>query len=162
MEAMQITNEMKPAQPEKLVVAHVVREVVDQLDFPQEQGQALQLDISEQVTVWADKHYLRQIVRNLLSNAFKYAPKRTSVIIRAAVSKGVRRETDVPAQVSNSGQDQLLNVVFFVYWPKRWKMLLRPLEANVVRHHRCRSHCYQLGRVDIEPHKGDLFAPHLS
>jgi PAS domain S-box-containing protein len=105
MEAMQITNEMKPAQPEKLVVAHVVREVVDQLDFPQEQGQALQLDISEQVTVWADKHYLRQIVRNLLSNAFKYAPKRTSVIINAAVSKGARRETDVPAQVCISVKD---------------------------------------------------------
>src|SRR5712692_6728401 len=77
MEAMQITNEMKPAKPEKLVVAQVLREVVEQLDFQQEQEHALQLDISEQFTVWADKHYLRQIVQNLLSNAFKYAPKQT-------------------------------------------------------------------------------------
>ena len=38
---------------------------------------------------------------------------------------------------------RLLNVVFFVYGqnrPKRREMLLRPLEADVVRHNRCRSH----------------------
>ena len=34
----------------------------------------------------------------------------------------------------------LLNVVFFVYGQKRRERLLRPLEADVVRHNRCRSH----------------------
>jgi len=98
-EAMRVTNEIKPATPEALVVAHVVREVVDQLAPQHEQEHILQLDIPEQVTAWADKYYLRQIVRNLLSNAFKYAPKQTPVIIRAAVKEGARGETDAPAQV---------------------------------------------------------------
>jgi PAS domain S-box-containing protein len=90
MEAMQITYEVKPAKPEKLVVAQVLREVVEQLDSQLEREHTLQLDISEQVTVWADKHYLRQIARNLLSNAFKYAPKQTPVIIRAAIRECAR------------------------------------------------------------------------
>jgi PAS domain S-box-containing protein len=98
LDAMQITNEMKPAKPEELVVAHVVHEVVDQFASQQEEH-ALQLDISEHVTAWADKHYLRQILRNLLSNALKYAPKQTPVTISAAVSEGARREMDAPAQV---------------------------------------------------------------
>src|SRR5260370_46554 len=105
MEAMQITNEMKPAKPENLVVAQVLREVVEQLDSQLERDHTLQLGVSEQVTVWADKHYLRQIARNLLSNAFKYAPKQTSVIIRAAIREGAGRETDAPAQVCISVED---------------------------------------------------------
>jgi hypothetical protein len=34
----------------------------------------------------------------------------------------------------------LVHVVFFVYGPKRREMLLSPLEADVVRHNRCRPH----------------------
>ena len=105
MEAMQITNEMKPAKPENLVVAQVLREVVEQLDFQQKQEHALQLDISEQFIIWADKHYLRQIVQNLLSNAFKYAPKQTLVIIRAAIREGARGEMGAPAQACISVED---------------------------------------------------------
>src|SRR6266849_2007302 len=104
-EAMRVTNEMKPAKAEELMVAHVVREVVDQLDSQHEQEHILQLDIPEQLTVWADKYYLRQIVRNLLSNAFKYAPKQTPVIIRAVVKEGARGEPDAPAQVWISVED---------------------------------------------------------
>src|ERR1700727_697288 len=40
--------------------------------------------------------------------------------------------------------------------------LLCPLEADVVRHNCCRSHRYQLGRVNTKPGEGDLFAPYLS
>jgi len=99
LEAMQITTEMNPAQPEELVVANVVREVVDQLDCQLQQDHPLQLDISEQFTAWADKHYLRQVVRNLLSNAFKYSPKQTLVTISAAAHEDAKREMRAPAQV---------------------------------------------------------------
>jgi len=67
--------------------------------------QPLLLEISEQLTAWADKPYLRQIVRNLLSNVFKYAPKQTPVIIRAEYHKVAKGETDTPAQVWISVED---------------------------------------------------------
>src|SRR2546421_188915 len=47
----------------------------------------------------------------------------------------------VPSHFNPDGR--LLTVVFFVYGPhrpKRREMLLRPLEADGVRHSRCRSH----------------------
>src|SRR2546429_7264432 len=44
----------------------------------------------------------------------------------------------VPSHFNPDGR--LLTVVFFVYGSKRREMLLRPLEADVVRHNRCWSH----------------------
>jgi len=41
----------------------------------------------------------------LLSNAFKYAPKQTPVIIRAVIREGAGRETGAPAQVCISVED---------------------------------------------------------
>ena len=45
------------------------------------------MDVPEQVTVLADEQALRQVLRNLLSNTFKYAPKGTPVSIRAVVDE---------------------------------------------------------------------------
>jgi signal transduction histidine kinase len=45
------------------------------------------VDVPEQLTMCADQHYLRQVLHNLLSNAFKYAPTHTGITIRAAQDK---------------------------------------------------------------------------
>lgn len=47
------------------------------------QSHAVRVDISEKLTMQANKQYFRQVLRNLLSNAFKYAPAGTEVLISA-------------------------------------------------------------------------------
>lgn len=109
-EAMHLTNEVRPAKREELVVAQVVREVLGEFDAYEEQEHPLQMEISEQITVWADKQYFRQILRNLLSNAFKYAPKQTPVVIGAALRGGASLETEAPEQVCISVKDAGLGI----------------------------------------------------
>ncbi len=87
LDALQISNAIQPAQREALSVAQTVREVLAQFDPQKKQAYALQMQIPEQLKVWADQHALQQVLRNLLSNAFKYAPPQTPIILSA-----VRRE----------------------------------------------------------------------
>lgn len=76
-------REMKPPQMEELLLARAVDELLDQFDPQQREKHPVHLEIAEDLEVVADPQHLRQIVRNLLSNAFKYAPAHTLVEIRA-------------------------------------------------------------------------------
>jgi signal transduction histidine kinase len=49
---------------------------------------SIHLDIPESLALWADPQYLRQVLRNLLSNAFKYTPRQTNIVISAALEEG--------------------------------------------------------------------------
>ena len=69
--------------PERLPVLRVVHEVLEQFDPRMKAEHTLFLDIPEHLTVCANKHYIHQILRNLLSNAFKYAPTASQVSISA-------------------------------------------------------------------------------
>lgn len=60
----------------------------------QEQRQA-ELDIDEQISIWADETRLKQVLRNLLANALRYSPQRTPLCISAALD-------DLQEQVSIS------------------------------------------------------------
>ncbi len=84
LEAGQVSGEVKSLQLEACFVARIVREELEQLDPREVEAYTIQLDIPEQLTVWADQQYFRQILRNLLSNAFKYSPRQTLVLIKAA------------------------------------------------------------------------------
>jgi signal transduction histidine kinase len=50
------------------------------------QEQNIALDIPERLIALANAQYLRQILRNLLSNAFKYTPVGTLITISASLS----------------------------------------------------------------------------
>src|SRR5260370_24857938 len=63
------------------------------------------MEIPDDLTVWADQHSVRQILGNLLSNALKYSPKQTAVVISAALSQPPPPGTDAPAQVEISVKD---------------------------------------------------------
>jgi signal transduction histidine kinase len=49
---------------------------------------SLQLDVPAELAVWADPQQTRQVLRNLLANAFKYAPRGTAVGVSAASCEG--------------------------------------------------------------------------
>jgi signal transduction histidine kinase len=71
------------------------------------QAHPLQRAIPEGILVWADQHYVRRVLRNLLSNAFKYTPAETPITIEVTLPEeseaGVRQHT--PGQVSICVQD---------------------------------------------------------
>ena len=97
--ATQASSEVNPPQLEVCSVAQVVRDVLHHLDPREAQAYDLQMEIPEDVTVWADQHSVRQILRNLLSNAFKYCPRQTAVVISATLHKPPPQGTDAPPQV---------------------------------------------------------------
>src|SRR5260370_35973408 len=105
LDATQASSKVKPPQIEAYSVVQVVREVLEHLDPRDKRDYRLHLDIPEHLTVRADQQYMRQVLRNLLSNAFKYCPKQTAVVIGAALSESTAQGTDPPAQVGISVKD---------------------------------------------------------
>ncbi len=87
---------------EQVMVRQVAQEVLSLFDPQQTQEYTLIVEIPETITVWADQLFLRQILRNLLSNAFKYSAKRTAIILHTAPY--APSETGIP-QVCVSIQD---------------------------------------------------------
>lgn len=61
----------------------VVEDVLAQFDPRVRAEHPLCLDIAEQLTVCVNEQYLLQVLRNLLSNAFKYSPRSTPVSVSA-------------------------------------------------------------------------------
>jgi signal transduction histidine kinase len=68
---------------ESVLVAQFVQELIDHWGIQAEQNYTLVLDIPEQLEVWASRQQLRQILRNLLSNAMKYSPLHSRISISA-------------------------------------------------------------------------------
>ncbi len=87
LDTAQVGQEVSSPQGEVVSVAHIVHEALAACDPRIRQDYCLQVDVPEQLTVWADQHHLRQVLHNLLSNAFKYAPKHTGITIRALQDK---------------------------------------------------------------------------
>ena len=87
LNATQVSQEVSSPQGEMVSVAHIVREALAACDPRIQQDYCFQVDVPAQLTMWADQHYVRQVLLNLLSNAFKYAPKHTAITIRAGQDK---------------------------------------------------------------------------
>ena len=94
LETVHVTGDVKHPQPEECLVAQAVCEELEHFDPREVQAHTIQIDVPEQLSVWADQQYLRQVLRNLLSNAFKYAPQHTSVVISATLYDTTAQRTD--------------------------------------------------------------------
>lgn len=99
LDATQASSELKPPQLEVCSVAEVVQDVLHHLDPREAQAHYLQVEIHEDLTIWADRDYVRQILHNLLSNAFKYCPKQTPVVISARMHEPTTQGTDLPPHI---------------------------------------------------------------
>jgi signal transduction histidine kinase len=80
---------------EKLSLHPIIKSILEQCDPREREEHPLHLEVPEPLTAWADSQYLRQILRNLISNAFKYTPPQTRILIHAgwhATTKGVSLE----------------------------------------------------------------------
>ena len=68
-----------PSQREDIALVPLVQEEIEHLDPILAQQHTLVLQTSEQFYAQADDQSLRQVIRNLLSNALKYAPAQTTI-----------------------------------------------------------------------------------
>jgi signal transduction histidine kinase len=64
-----------------------IKSTLEQCDPRERAAHPIYLEVPESLTVCADPQYLRQVLRNLLSNAFKYTPPKTSIFIAATAMK---------------------------------------------------------------------------
>jgi PAS domain S-box-containing protein len=103
LDALAVTEEVQPPPCELIALAPLVRNVLEHLDPRRLEAERMHLALPEQLTVWANGQLLRQVLRNLLSNAFKYCPKPAIVTIHATLS-------DVGAQGPGSAQELCLCV----------------------------------------------------
>lgn len=85
VDAMQIGRESSPVPREEFAVDVTVQEVLESFE-PLQREHPVHLDIPEHLTVWANVQYVRQVLSNLLSNAFKFSPIDTPVDISAVLS----------------------------------------------------------------------------
>ncbi len=70
---------------EQLPVIDIVYEVLERFDPKSVQEHSIRVNIPEYIVVRANAQYFRQVLRNLLSNAFKYAPAGTPITISASL-----------------------------------------------------------------------------
>ncbi len=85
---------------EELSVSSVVQGAIDLFEPQKRQSYLLHLVISTTLTVRADRQYLHQVLCNLLSNAFKYAPPQTAIEIGACHTQHTDTQyTDAPSHV---------------------------------------------------------------
>ena len=105
LDALAIAEEVRPPQREEFFIAPLVRVVLAHLDPRQEETDRLHLAIPEPLTVWANGQLLRQVLRNLFANAFKYCPKPAAVVISAVLDDLRAQGTDSTPHVYISVQD---------------------------------------------------------
>lgn len=84
-----------------LLVAPIVQRVLDIFDPQKRQQYDITLDISESLTARADRQYLHQVLLNLISNAFKYSPPHTAVVVRAELGEATNPTSSPTAATSS-------------------------------------------------------------
>ena len=70
-----------PARREDIALVPLIQEEIEHLDPIQAQQHTLVMQTKHQFYAQADDQSLRQIIRNLLSNALKYAPAQTTITV---------------------------------------------------------------------------------
>jgi signal transduction histidine kinase len=83
LDATTVMSDIPLASPEVVCVHQILQEVLAHLDPRDVEAYTICLQVPEQVLVWADPQFLRQVLQNLLSNVFKYVPTRTEIRIEA-------------------------------------------------------------------------------
>lgn len=85
LDSIRVDNEKAYLLLEELAVIDIVQEVLERSDPRRLQEHAIQVEVADYLVVRANGQYMRQILRNLLSNAFKYAPLDSPITVSASL-----------------------------------------------------------------------------
>lgn len=106
LDAIHLDKETKSPQAKTLPVARIVNEVLEQFDPRTLDNYDIEVDVAEGLHVKADPQYVRQVLRNLLSNAYKYAPQQTKIVVSALQEKAAQKAEHDCQQVTICIKDQ--------------------------------------------------------
>ncbi len=103
LDAMTAESDILPPHLEILPLIQVVEDALKRVAPDAVCNHIIQREVPEVLTVWADRHYLQQILQNLLSNALKYSPEQTLVTIHAIQQEN--STPDAPSQICLTVKD---------------------------------------------------------
>jgi signal transduction histidine kinase len=86
LETVRTDNQPQVPYLQNISLIQAVNEVLELFDIRTLQNYQLQITVSETLIVRADPQYLRRILRNILSNAFKYTPSQTALLVNATLA----------------------------------------------------------------------------
>ncbi len=104
------TNKSEPLQMQVFSLHHEVQTVVAHLDPRILEDHRLQLDIPASLLVWADPRLLRQIMRNLLTNALKYSPPHKYITVSASLLAGTEEQDTGAGKICIRVSDEGLGI----------------------------------------------------
>jgi signal transduction histidine kinase len=99
LDALRIDSGDEHSSLQAFSVLQAVREVLEHTDPRWLHSHSIYLDISEELVIVANEQYVRQILCNLLSNAFKYAPVDTEVLVSAGLYDDAAQPSDSASQI---------------------------------------------------------------
>jgi signal transduction histidine kinase len=100
LDASRTENDVKSPNLQDVLIRDMV---IDLSEHMSEQEHTLHVEIPDTIIVKADLQQLRQIFRNLLSNAYKYTPVHTPVIVSATICDGSLAEPFAQICVQDAG-----------------------------------------------------------
>ncbi len=103
LDTIQIDSNRESLKVEELSVIDIVQDVLDQFADIEHKEHPVQLAIPERITVWGNMQCMRHVLRNLLSNAFKYSPDGTAIIIGASLLGNDHREVCISLKDEGPG-----------------------------------------------------------
>ena len=99
LDALQIDSGKECLSLQECSVLQTVLEVLEHTDPRWLHSHHVHVDIPEGLAILANEQYFRQVLRNVLSNAFKYAPADTEVLVSAGPYNEVALPGDSAPQV---------------------------------------------------------------
>lgn len=99
LDALQIDSGEECLSLQEFSVLQAVRESLKLTNPSWMHSHRVYLDISEELVILANEQYFRQVLRNLLSNAFKYTPTETEVLVSAGPFDDAAPPNDSASQV---------------------------------------------------------------
>ena len=103
LDSLMLSSDKDPLQTENICIASIAREVVEHFVSTGYQERRFQVDIPEHVVARGNVRCVRQVLRNLLSNACKYSPSDKPVTISATASSSPDSDAQVCVSVKDEG-----------------------------------------------------------